>query len=215
MNRRSFLTFTAATGSVALAGCTALFGASLPDELDGVDPDPDQLSTPTIGSNDVSIDVYEDLACPSCQEFQATVFPELEARVLDDETATYRHHDFPLPADEERSVPMANAARAVQAATGTDDEPSGQFFDYKGLAMDAGTPGDEELVAIAEAETDVDPSIVADALEEGTYYPTLAAEWEAADDRGIDRTPTVFVNDEEVEDPLDADEIVAMVEDAD
>ncbi|MFU8869019.1 DsbA family protein [Natronococcus sp.] len=212
MNRRSFLTATAATGSVAIAGCTAIFSASLPDELEDVEPDADQLPTPTIGSGDVSIDVYEDLACPSCQEFQADVFPELEARVLED-GATYRHHDFPLPADEDRSVPMANAARAVQAATGTDDDP-GEFFDYKRAVMDAGTAGDEELVEIADAAVDVDSSVVADALEEGTYYPTLAAEWEAADDRGVDRTPTVFVDDEAVEDPLDADEVVATVEDA-
>ncbi|WP_293032537.1 thioredoxin domain-containing protein [Natronococcus sp.] len=213
MHRRSFLTLTAATGSAALAGCTALFGASLPDELDGVDPDPDQLPTPTVGSGTVSIDVYEDLACPGCQEFQAAVFPELEARFLEDDAATYRHHDFPLPADEERSIPMANAARAVQSATGSDDDP-GAFFEYKRFVMDAGTPSDEELVEIVAAETDVDASVVEDALEENAYYPTLAAEWEDADGRGVDRTPTVFVDDEEVEDPLDADEIVAMVEDA-
>ncbi|ELY60094.1 DSBA oxidoreductase [Natronococcus amylolyticus DSM 10524] len=212
MNRRSFLTVTAATGSVALAGCSALFGASLPDELDGVDSDPDQLPTPTVGSGTVSIDVYEDLACPSCQEFQAAVFPELEARLLEDDGATYRHHDFPLPADEERSIPMANAARAVQSASGTEDDP-GEFFGYKRFAMDAGTPSDEELVEIADAETDVDPSVVENALEENTYYPTLAAGWVDADDRGVDRTPTVFVDDEEVEDPLDADEIITMVED--
>lgn len=213
MNRRSFLTATAVTGSLALAGCTAIFSASLPDELEDVEPDPDQLPTPTIGSGDVAVDVYEDFACPSCQEFQADVFPELEARVLEDDAATYRHHDFPLPADEDRSIPMANAARAIQSATGSDDDP-GEFFDYKRLAMDAGTPSDEELVEIADAETDVDPPVVEDALEEGAYYPTLAAEWEDADGRGVDRTPTVFVDDEEVEDPLDADEIVAMVEDA-
>ncbi|MDG5817280.1 thioredoxin domain-containing protein [Natronococcus sp. A-GB7] len=213
MHRRSFLTLTATAGSAALAGCTALFGASLPDELDGVDPDPDQLPTPTVGSGTVSIDVYEDLACPSCQEFQAAVFPELEARLLDDDAATYRHHDFPLPADEDRSIPMANAARAVQSATESGDDP-GEFFEFKRFAMHAGTPSDEELVEIAAAETDVDPSVVEDALEEGAYYPTLAAEWEDADGRGVDRTPTVFVDDEEVEDPLDADEIIAMVEDA-
>ncbi|ELY52365.1 DsbA family protein [Natronococcus jeotgali] len=214
MNRRSVLTLTAAGASAALAGCAALFDASLPDALADVDPDPDQLPTPTIGSGGVSIDVYEDFACPHCRDFEADVVPELEERVLDPGTASYRHRDFVLPADENRSVPMANAARAVQAATGTDDEPTGQFFSYKRAVMEAGTPDDEELAAIAEETIGIDPSVVADALEENTYYPTLAAEWEAANGEGIDRTPTVVVDGESVEDPLDADGIVAAVEDA-
>lgn len=215
MNRRSFLTKTAAAGtSGALAGCTALFSPSRPDELEDVEADRDQLPVPTIGSGDATIDVYEDFACPTCRDFQADVFPELEERVLDPDEATYRHFDFPLPADEDRSVPLANAARAVQAATSTSDEPAGQFFDYKRVAMAAGEPTDEDLMDIAADEIGLDRDIVDDALEEGTYYPTLAADWDHGDENDVDRTPTVLVDGETVDDPLDADEIASMVDDA-
>jgi protein-disulfide isomerase len=214
MNRRSFLTLTAAAGtSAALAGCTAFFSPSRPDELEDVEADTDQLPVPTIGSGDATIDVYEDLACPTCRDFQADVFPELEERVLDPDEATYRHFDFPLPADDDRSVPLANTARAVQAATGTSDEPAGQFFDYKRAVMAAGEPDDDDLVDLAASEVDLDRDIVGDTLEEGTYYPTLAADWDHGNDNDVDRTPTVLVDGETVEDPLDADEIVSMVDD--
>lgn len=214
MNRRSFLTLAAGVGtSLALAGCTALFDASLPDELEGVEPDADQLPTPTVGDGDVTVDVYEDFGCPTCQEFQADVFPELEQRLLEDDEATYRHYDFPLPVEDE-SIPMANAARTVQAATGTDDEPAGQFFEYKRAVMDASDWSDEGLADLAEAETDIDPNNVLDGLEEKTYYPTLAADWNRGDENGVDSTPTVLVDGEAVEDPLDVDEIVSAVENA-
>ncbi|MFC4437104.1 MULTISPECIES: thioredoxin domain-containing protein [Natrialbaceae] len=212
MNRRSFLTLTAGVGtSLALAGCTALFDASLPDDLEDVEPDADQLPTPTVGGGDVTVDVYEDFACPTCQEFQADVFPELEQRLLEEDEATYRHYDFPLPVEDE-SIPMANAARTVQAATGTGDEPAGQFFKYKRTVMDADDWSDERLADLAEAEIGIDRGIVIDGLEEETYYPTLAADWNRGDENGVDRTPTVLVDGEAVDDPLDADEIVSMVD---
>ncbi|WP_306057249.1 DsbA family protein [Natronococcus wangiae] len=214
MNRRSFLTLVAGVGtSSALAGCAALFDASIPGELEDVEPDADQLPTPTVGGGDVAIDVYEDFACPSCQEFEADAFPELEQRLLEPGEATYRHYDFPLPVEDE-SVPMANAARTVQAATGTDDEPSGRFFKYKRAVMNADDWSDERLADIGEAEIGIDRNIVLDGLEEGTYYPTLAADWNRGDEHGVDRTPTVLVDGEEVDDPLDVDEIVSAVENA-
>jgi protein-disulfide isomerase len=134
--------------------------------------------------------------------------------VLDTDVAEYQHIDFPLPADEDRSVPYANAARAVQAATGTDTDPAGEFFEYKSAVMSADGPDDDDLAELAESEVDLDPDIVRDALEDGTYYPTLAADWDRGDNNGVDRTPTVFVDGETVEDPLDAGEVLSMVEDA-
>lgn len=214
MNRRSFLTLAAGAGaSLALAGCTALFDASIPDELKDVEPDADQLPTPTVGGGDVTVDVYEDFACPTCQEFQSDVFPELEQRLLEDDEATYRHYDFPLPVEDE-SIPMANAARTVQAATGTDGEPAGQFFEYERAVMDADDWSDENLADIAEAEVGIDRGIVIDGLGEETYYPTIAADWNRGDENGVDRTPTVLIDGEAVDDPLDVDEIVSTVEDA-
>ncbi|WP_255171787.1 DsbA family protein [Natrononativus amylolyticus] len=211
MNRRAFLGATVATTAAAVAGCTALFPASLPDELEGVDGDADQLPTPTLGDGGVTVEVYEDLGCPGCQEFQRTVMPELEADLLETERATYHHYDFPLPADD-RSIAAANAARAVQDDTRTDDEPNGAFFEYKRTVMETDDWSDDRLVDLAEDEG-ADPVVVGDALEEDAYYPTLVADWNRGDDRGVTQTPTVLVDGEEVDDPT-AEEIGAAVDEA-
>ena len=211
MNRRSFLAVAGMGTTLSIAGCTALFDASRPDDLESVEPDGDQLPSPTIAMGPVSIDVYEDLGCPACHEFQADVFPTLEAQLLDTGEATYRHVDFPLPADD-RSVAMANAARAVQDETQTEDDPAGEFFADKTAVIDAGDWSDDALASIAADETDVEEDVVRDALEDETYYPTLAADWERGEDNGVSGTPTVIVDGDEVD--ADADSIVAAVEDA-
>ncbi len=124
----------------------------------------------------MTVDVYEDLGCRYCHEFQADVFPDLEDSYLETGGITYRHFDFPVEAADE-SVAMANAARAVQAETGTDDDSNGQFFEYKSAVMEHDDWNDEALAELAEP-VGVDPASVSSALADDTYYPTLAADWE-------------------------------------
>lgn len=213
MHRRSFLTVSGTGALLSIAGCTSLLESSLPDELEGVEPDPDQLPAPSIGTGSVPIDVYVDFSCPHCHEFHENVLPALETRLLESDEATYRHRDFPLPVDD-RSIPMANAARAVQAETRTDDDPAGEFFTYEAAVIEADDRSDDGLSAIAAAETGVEADIVRDALEDGTYYPTLAADWQRGDENDVNETPTVLVDGEAVDDPSDADAIVERVQDA-
>ncbi len=211
MNRRSFLLTAGAGVSVALAGCSSSAG-SPPDQLADVEEDPDQLPTPTIGSSDVPIDVYEDLGCPACQQFNAQIFPAIEEFLVEPGAASYRHYDFPVPAHD-RSFAMANAARAVQDDTRTDDDPNGAFFAYKAEVFATEDWSDENLASIAD-EVDADPDAVAAALEDDTYYPTLVADWRRGADNGVGGTPTVFVDGTEVENHSDTEEIAGLVQDA-
>lgn len=212
MHRRSFLAVAVGTSLTAgLAGCTSLLGERSPDELEDVEPDR-QLSPPTLGSGDVTVEVYTDFTCPSCRDFQSDVVPQLESELIEPGEITYRHTDFPIPVEDE-AVPMANAARAVQAETGTDEEPAGEFFAYKRVLYENDYRSDEDLATAAET-VDVDPDVVADALEDGTYYPTIAADRERGEDAGVEGTPSVVVDGEFVDDPFDTDEILSAVEDA-
>lgn len=213
MHRRSFLTLAGTGATLSIAGCTAFFEASLPEELEGTEPDSEQLPAPLIGSGPVAIDVYEDFGCPSCHDFEADVFPDIEQQLLETDEATYRHRDFPLPADDQ-SIAMATAARAVQAETMTDDDPAGEFFAYKQAVMDADDWSEDALADLAASETDADRAAVADALENGTYYPTLVADWNRGDEAGVEGTPTIIVDGEQIEDPFDIEAIVERVEDA-
>ena len=212
MHRRSFLTLAGTGTMLSIAGCTSFLEASRPDDLEGVDSDSDQLPTPTLGGGDVTVDVYEDLGCPACHQFQADVFPVLESEFIETDEIEYRHYDFVVEAADE-SIAMANAARAVQDETRTDDEPTGVFFEYKAAVIDHDDWSDEELATLAEA-VDVDPDAVSSALEDDTYYPTLAADWDRGEDAGVEGTPTVIVDGDTVDEPLEADAVVEAIEDA-
>lgn len=211
MNRRSFLATAAGATVVGTAGCTSLLEASMPDELEDVEPGR-QLPVPTLGDGPVAVEVYEDPGCPACQEFQADVFPVLEDDYIATDAIEYRHYDFAVMASD-ASLEMANAARAVQAETHTDDDPNGDFFAYKSTVMADDLESADELAAAADS-VGVDPAVVTDALEDETYYPTLAADWERGADEGVEATPTVIVDGETVDDALGADAVAAAIEDA-
>ena len=212
MDRRAFLAATAgATFSVGLAGCSTVLEPSMPEELAAVEPER-QLPTPNLGDGDVTVDVYEDLGCPRCHEFQTDVVPELEAELIDPGEITYRHYDFVVGAADE-SVAMANAARAVQDDTGDEAGPNGAFFEYKASVMTADDWSDDALADLADA-IDADPGTVSNALADDAYYPTLAADWERGDDAAVEGTPTVVVDGDPLDDPFDVGEIVDAVEEA-
>ncbi|SDQ50227.1 thioredoxin domain-containing protein [Natronobacterium texcoconense] len=215
MNRRSFLTTVAAgTGTaltVSLAGCNALQSSALED-LDEVQPDR-QLPVPTLGDGDVTVDVYEDLGCPACHQFQAEVFPVLAEEYIESDEISYRHYDFPVGAADE-SVGMANAARAVQSETHDgEDDPNGQFFGYKSAVIASDDWSDDALAELA-GVVDVDPDVVSSALEDETYYPTIVADRERGEEAGVEGTPTVIVDGTIVDDPLDSDAVVSSIESA-
>ena len=212
MNRRSFLGATAGAAAVALAGCTSLLEASMPDELEGVDAER-QVPAPTLGAGSVTVDVYEDLACPHCREFEREVVPVLEDEYVATDEIEYRHRDFVVMAADE-SAAMANAARAVQDDTRSgSDDPNGEFFEYKHAVMTEDVRSDDALLATAE-DVGADPEFVSSALEEETYYPTLVADWERGDEAGVRGTPTVLVDGEVVDDSTDRDAVVDAIEDA-
>ncbi|WP_342633180.1 DsbA family protein [Halopiger xanaduensis] len=73
--------------------------------------------------------------------------------------------------------------------------------------------GPDELAATAE-DVGADPSAVTAALEDDTYYPTLVADWERGDEAGVEATPTVFVDGEQVDDSQDEESVVSAIEDA-
>lgn len=211
MDRRSFLAATAgAPLAASLGGCSQPPRASMPTALEGVDPER-QLPVPSLGDGDVSVDVYEDLGCPACHEFETEVFPTLEADVIGPD-ATYRHFDFVVGATDE-SVAMANAARAVQDRTRTGNDPNGRFFAYKRAVMDGDEWDDDGLARVARS-LQIIPETVSTALDEETYYPTLAADWNRGAEVGVVGTPTVVVDGDPLENPFDVDGIRDAVEDA-
>lgn len=229
--RRRWLRTCVAVGALALAGCfddgdgterdgtgdDGTNGAASgenggePDD-DGDRTDRERLPTPTLGTGSVPIDVYVDFGCPACHQFKEVVFPTLEEELLDTGDATYRHFDFPIPAHE-RSVALANAARAVQDDTRTDDDHAGAFFAYEALVFDADDWSDGSLAALA-GDVGADPGAVATALEDDRYLETLLADRTRGEESGVRGTPTVLVDGTRLEDPFDLEAILERVDEA-
>lgn len=199
MRRRDFLTATGAAAAAGLAGCSST--TELPTELSGTESNPDQLPRPTRGDGAVTVDVFKDHGCPACHQYYLTIFPEIRENYIDTGDITYNFYDYPLPADE-RTVVLNNAARAVQDDTRTSDDPNGAFWEYVELLYtntDSWT--DSNLGQFAE-DVGADPDFVQGAIDTEQYYPQLVADWNEANRREAEGTPSVYVEGQQVDTSL-------------
>jgi protein-disulfide isomerase len=195
--RRGLLAATVGTVG-AMAGCSGGSSGGEPTESgETATPLPGQpLSTPVAGDPeaDVTVAVYEDYACPHCATYSESVFPQLRDDYLADGTVRYEHHDFPIPVDEVVSWQAASAARAVQDNVGAE-----AFFTYsKRLFANQNQLGPDTYAELTES-LDVDGETVRAAATGELYRPTVSGDRDAASERGVQGTPTVFVDDERVE----------------
>jgi protein-disulfide isomerase len=218
--RRSLLTVTGA-GIAALAGCftvsqeeseatsgdgasgqatTATDEATTPagdSTASGTETSTaDSLATPVAGDPDaaVTVAVYEDFACPHCRTFNEDVYPQLQSAYVEPETIRYEHHDLPIPVDETASWQAPSAARAVQSIAGDD-----AFYEYVHLLFANQRSLGPDTYASLAGEVGADGETVRSAAVNRRYDETVRADRQAGIDRGVEGTPTAFVNDEQVD----------------
>jgi protein-disulfide isomerase len=204
--RRRYLATAGAALAAGSAGCLGgLPGAS---GGGGNKPDcdvPDQgtfeeLPRPSLGSSDapVTVNVYEDFACPHCATFSTEVFPKVREQYVASGDVQYRYFDFPIPVNEQWSWGGAIAARAVQERTN-----SKTFFDFATAVYENQselTSNGYQLVYDLANERDVDGCAVVGAVEQETYRPVVEADRERAVSRGYQGTPTVVVGGNALDD---------------
>jgi len=191
--RRQYL---AATGAIAvgtgLAGC--LGGGSGPGstshscdltERESVD----ELSQPRLGPADaaVTVEVFEDFACPHCATFVTGAFSDLKREFADDDAVAFVHYDFPIPVSD-WSGRVANAARSVQQAAG--DEA---FFAFSEAAYASQDDYSWQVVGDIAEDVGVDPCRVLSDANYTTYESVLQANRQEGESRGIPGTPAVYV----------------------
>jgi len=202
-SRRAFLAGTAALAATT-AGCLGgggSEGGSEPPDIgtiaDSSPPTGDQpLPTPVAGDPDadVTVAVFEDYACPHCGTYSLEVFPQVAADYLETDEIRYELRDFPIPVDEQVSWQAASAARAVHAIAGTQ-----AFYVYsERLFANQDSLGPDTYASLTEG-LDVDGEAVRTAATERRYDQTVEADKQAGLDRGVQGTPTVFVDGEPVQ----------------
>ncbi len=188
--RRGFLA-TSAVAAVALAGCSG-DAAIDPDEIDDGD-------RPGLGdeSAPVTVTVFEDFACPHCRQFNVQVKPAIERQYVDPGDVRYLHADFPIPVDETWSYAIGSAARAVFEEAGNDP-----FWDFAAAIYEQqGSYSFDTVESVAEETADIGEGARSAAENDG-HREYLDEERQLGDRWGVNGTPSVFVEDEQVD--LDA-----------
>lgn len=202
VSRRTVLATLGGATSVAVAGC--LGGADQSHDCELTEPDPvAELERPTLGPDDagVVVSAFDDFGCPHCATFKLDEFPEFRTEYVEEGLVQFRQYDFPIPADGDWSEPIANAARGVQDrfddetyfeyATLLFEQLRGDGYSYEAIGEHAETVGDDGCLAIADAEFEPYETVVGADREEGV-------------NRGVSGTPTVFVDDQQVDPTFEA-----------
>jgi len=193
--RRRVLLGAAGLTASTLAGCLTS-GASEGSSSSSLSGDSGTTLPPPVRGDpqaSVTVAAYEDFACPHCREYYLTVLPELESAYIEPGTIRYEHHDFPIPVADPGSYTAANAARAVQERA---DE--GAFWQYaRGLYENQSSLGPALYGSLAE-EKGLEGNAVREAGVNRKYTETVMRDRERGLNKGVDATPTVFVNGEAV-----------------
>ena len=131
------------------------------------------------------IDLYIDFRCPHCKEFEDESGATIN-KMIDDGTATVTYWPMTFVADSSPRLANAFAAAAAEGkARSYADELYSDFA--KGWT-------NEQLIELGK-QLGIDNSEFEAAVTGNTYAGWLASVGQAATDRKVEGTPTVFVND--------------------
>lgn len=206
LSRRAVLALGAGTVG-SLAGCSVPFLGG-PEPPDCTGDQITELSAPVSGPDEapVTVGIYTDFDCPHCREFFLETYPTVRDRIPT-KTARFVHHDFPIPVSE-WSYPVASAARSVQ-----DTRSVAAFWEFAERAYQHESEYSTAVLERIAREIEADPEAVGQASDELPYCQLLKREREKGADRGVEGTPTIFVDDEKLEAPS-ADELTDAITDA-
>jgi protein-disulfide isomerase len=160
----------------------------------------------TVGKTDakVHIDIYLDFRCPHCAEFEESTGTVVD-KLVQDGTATLTY--WPLTfVNPDASPRLANAFAAAAAngkALSFADEMYGDFS--KSWTTD-------QLLDLG-SQLGIGDAKFQQAVRDNTYSGWLDTVSKAADDKGVTGTPTVYVNDKQLEpDQLTSDGLQKAVD---
>lgn len=197
MQRYSRRALLAASGTVGIAGFAGCLGGGSGNEQD-CSGDQRSVEVAPAGDpeSDVTVAAYEDFECPGCGQFVEQVYPAAIADYVENEEVAYEHRDFPVTIGGEWSRKVPNAAFAVAEDAGED-----AYYEFVKEVYEFQDEYSEENVSGLAGELGADEEVVMEAIEEKPFCEQVNESISEAEDRGVSATPTVFVNDEQLEAP--------------
>ena len=208
-NRRKVVVKAARNGSqlwVTLIAVVAIVAAGLIGWGIYESQRPTTYATPAslaVGDGPVTVDMYVDLMCPVCKNFEGSAGPALNQLVADHKIKIV-YHPIAILDDRSSTSYSTRAGAAVAASAGT-----GKLQPYLTALYNAqpaeGSAGlsNAELTRIGGTVGITDPSF-ADAVNSGRYQSWVTHTTEEADANGVRSTPTVLVNGQPVNPQLAA-----------
>lgn len=182
---------------------------------DGTPPGLTDDGAVRLGAEDapVTVQVVEDFQCPVCQAFEAQAGAQLDEWIAGDEVAVeYRGVAFLDRASSTQYSSRALNASACVATESPDAWPQFHSALYEQQPPEGGAGlTDEQITAIA-TQAGADAS-VGSCISDLRYADWIASTTEAAASDGVQGTPTIFVNGEQLEGFQLAD-VQAAVEEA-
>ncbi|MFC7532534.1 DsbA family protein [Actinoplanes sp. GCM10030250] len=169
------------------------------------------LSTPTVavdegtafatGTGPVTVDVYEDFMCPSCNRFEQAAGATLKQLVAD-QKITLRFHPVAILDRFSNGTEYSTRAAAASAAAAQE----GKFTEYHDVLY-ANQPAENsdgldnaKLIELAKS-VGLTSDTFANAVNEGTYKTWATQATEKFSERGFSGTPTITVNGKQVTGP--------------
>ncbi|NIK60273.1 thioredoxin domain-containing protein [Kribbella shirazensis] len=133
----------------------------------------------------VNIDVYLDFRCPHCAEFEEKTGATVD-KLVEDGTATLTY--WPLQFVNPGASPRLANAFAAAAANGKAVSFVGELYGDFSKSWTT-----DQLIELGK-QLGVGDAKFQQAVQDNTYASWLESVGKAADERGVNSTPTVFVN---------------------
>lgn len=148
---------------------------------------------PTMGDPDAPVTMieYSDLGCPHCKGFNTEKFEQLKSEYIDSGQVKYVVHPYYLGNPQ--------IGLATEAAWCAHDQ--GGYFDYQHALFERQGQIAYTSAALADLATELglDGEALAQCLSNGTHRSDVESARQEATRRGINSTPTFYVNNQRIE----------------
>jgi protein-disulfide isomerase len=156
----------------------------------------------------VTIHVWEDFLCPHCRDWTTKVEPQLFTEYIKTGKARLQFHLLPL-----QSFAPASSMAGLAAECAAEQNLFWQYHDRLFAAQDQGQAGYREggLIDMAQA-TGLDKTQFTQCLTNRKHQQTVDASLQEAISLGLNSTPSLFVNDQQITYPFDYPAIQTAIE---